>query len=235
MHRSVLALFAKAPVPGQVKTRLSPPLTPTEAAELYEAMLLDTVAQHQVRPGRGLFLWFAPAEAEGWFRAHIPPRFRLRPQRGAGLAERMRALFEEHASEGADRIVLRGTDSPTLPPERIREAFELLESADLVLCPDRDGGYNLIGLRRPAPELFDLELSTGSVLDTTLEHAQALGMSVALLEPHHDVDTQADLELLASTAKPEQAPLTCRWLAANLRKCLFDPLAADASLAEEES
>jgi len=218
MHRAVLALFAKAPVPGRVKTRLSPPLDPADAAALYEAMLLDIVDQHEPHSGRSLVLWFDPAEGEAWFRANIPSRFQLRLQRGEDLSERMRSLFEEHAREGADRMVLRGTDSPTLPAERVREAFELLETADLVLCPDRDGGYNLIGLRRPAPELFSLEMSTESVLDTTLAHAQALGMSVALLEPHHDVDTEADLALLASAAKPERTPRTCRWLAAHAWK-----------------
>jgi len=218
LNRSILALFAKAPRPGLVKTRLSPPLTPEEAAAFYECMLLDIVDQHEARPGRSLVLWYAPEDAEGWFRAKLPPRYQLRAQVGVNLSERMHNLFEQHAREGADRVVLRGTDSPTLPRERIREAFDVLESADLVLCPDRDGGYNLIGLRRPAAELFELEMSTSSVLDTTLAHAQALGMSVALLEPHHDVDTEADLRILLATAKPDQTPRTCRWLAEHLPK-----------------
>jgi len=211
--RSVLALFAKAPIPGLVKTRLCPPLEPEQAASLYQAMLLDIVMQHVSDTGVQLALWFAPVEAEAWFRQHIPPGYALLPQQGPALPERMRALFYRHSAEGATRMVLRGTDSPTLPRERVREAFDALDSADLVLCPDRDGGYNLIGLRKPTDVLFDLEMSTESVLDTTLRRAQEFGMSVTLLEPHHDVDTAADLHLLASEADPERTPQTCRWLA----------------------
>lgn len=215
--RSVLALFAKAPVPGQVKTRLCPPLAPEEAAELYQAMLLDIVEQHaaDVDPQLELALWFAPAEAESWFRKHVPSRYRVLPQRGPNLAARMRALFHHHAAQGAVRMVLRGTDSPTLPGARVREAFEALGSADLVLCPDRDGGYNLIGLRKPADRLFEVEMSTESVLEATLVRSGELGMSVALLEPHHDVDTGPDLSLLAREVDAEQTPRTHAWLARN--------------------
>ena len=212
--RDVLALFAKAPVPGQVKTRLCPPLAPAQAARLYEAMLLDIVGQHLGDPPSvERVLWFAPEGAEGWFREHVPPGYALLAQRGATLAERMRALFHHHCDRGATRVVLRGTDSPTLPGVRVREAFAALDRADLVLCPDRDGGYNLIGLRKPADELFDLEMSTGSVLDTTRARARELGLQVALLEPHHDVDTEADLRLLRAEVDAKLTPRTAQWLA----------------------
>lgn len=209
---TVLALFAKAPVAGQVKTRLSPPLDPAEAARLYEAMLLDIVDQHAREEGVQLYLWFAPDSAESWFRKQVPAPYTLRAQQGASLADRMRSLFRYHAAQGATRTVLRGTDSPTLPTARVREAVEALAGADLVLCPDRDGGYNLIGLREPVDPLFDLEMSTESVLETTLRCAQGLGMRVALLEPHHDVDVAADLALLAREVSPEIAPRTYRWV-----------------------
>ena len=94
-----------------------------------------------------------------------------------------------HAAEGFDRIVLRGTDSPTLPLARIDEAFDALEHAELVLCPDRDGGYNLIGLRGACDGLFALELSHAGVLSQTLVDARALGLRAELLPAHHDVDT----------------------------------------------
>lgn len=210
--RSILALFAKAPHPGQVKTRLCPPLSPAQAAELYEAMLLDILDQHRGAPV-ALALWYTPATSEGWFKANAPSGYALHVQEGATLALRMRALFRHYAQQGYTRIVLRGTDSPSLPAARIDEAFEALVRADLVLCPDRDGGYNLIGLRGRADTLFEVEMSTHSVLQATVDRGRALGMRVELLAPHHDVDTAADLCLLANELCEQRTPRTRAWLA----------------------
>ena len=210
--RSVLALFAKAPAAGQVKTRLCPPLSLAQAAELYEAMLLDILDQHRDE-SVALALWYTPAAAEAWFKAHAPRAYALYTQQGPTLPLRMRALFHTHAQQGYTRIVLRGTDSPSLPAERIAEAFEALERADLVLCPDRDGGYNLIGLRGPADALFEVEMSTSNVLEWTVDRGRALGMRVELLTPHHDVDTAADLELLVGELCERSTPRTRAWLA----------------------
>jgi len=210
MSRRILALFAKAPVTGQVKTRLAPELSLENAAALYEAMLLDILDQHATRRTCELALWFAPAEARGWFEQAAPKGFRLLAQVGPGLAERMAELFRFHADEGFDRIVLRGTDSPTLPQARVDEAFEALEYADLVLCPDRDGGFNLIGLRAPCDALFALELSHAGVLAQTLAKARALGLRAELLPAHHDVDTFADFVVLSRELDARLTPRTLR-------------------------
>ena len=215
MPADILALFAKAPVAGEVKTRLVPHLTPEAAAGLYRAMLLDIAFAHAESPpaaGVELVLWYSPPEARKWFETELPRGYRLLPQRGPDLAARMRQLFRTHAEEGARRVVLRGTDSPTLPEARVSDAFLGLEQAELVLCPDRDGGYNLIGLRRPHDGLFELEMSTSSVLEATLERARSLGLSVELLPAHYDVDTPDDLSLLARDAAPSRAPRTHDWL-----------------------
>ena len=209
MSRRVLALFAKAPVPGEVKTRLSPRLSPERAAAFYEAMLLDVLDQHAAEADCELALWYTPAAASGWFEEHAPPRYRRLPQRGADLAERMAELFRFHAREGAERIVLRGTDSPTLPAARAREAFAALERFPVTLCPDRDGGYNLIGLREPHDPLFALEFSRASVLGATLARARELALACELLPAHHDVDTWDDLLQLGPELDPRRAPRTC--------------------------
>ena len=212
MSDALLALFAKAPIPGQVKTRLCPPLSLSEAASLYEAMLLDILEQHASFRGADRVLWYSPPEAASWFEPAAAQGYRLRPQQGSDLAARMRTLFRVHAREGYGRIVLRGTDSPTLPLERVSSAFEALERVDLVLCPDRDGGYNLIGLRRPIDALFDLELSTASVLERTLARASESGLCVEILPPHHDVDTAADLAEMRGGLSEELTPHTLCWL-----------------------
>ena len=209
----MLALFAKAPVAGTVKTRLCPPLTPVEAADLYRAMLLDILDQHAAGPSRELALWYTPESARAWFEAHAPDVYRLRPQRGDGLGPRMAAVFRTHASEGAGAVVLRGTDSPTLPLARVEAAFEALARADLVLCPDLDGGYNLIGLRAPCDGLFEIPFSTASVLDETLARARALGLACALLPAHYDIDTASDLDRARPDLDPASTPRTLRWLA----------------------
>ncbi len=208
MSRGLLALFAKAPMPGQVKTRLCPPLSFEQAASLYEAMLLDVLDRPLAARGVDRALWFAPASAKAWFE-QAAGGYRLCAQQGPDLAERMCRAFQQHAEEGYERIVLRGTDSPTLPDATVAAAFSRLESAPVVLCPDRDGGYNLIGLREPSDPLFDLELSTATVLDRTLARARELGLGVELLPPHHDVDRFEDL---ARIRTDERTPRTARWL-----------------------
>ena len=199
-------------MPGQVKTRLCPPLAPEQAAALYEAMLRDILSQDPLGPEIERALWFTPEEAQSWF-ASAAGGWRLYPQRGADLGERMLGLFRTHAAQGRDRIVLRGSDSPTLPAETVVGAFAALDRADVVLCPDPDGGYNLIGLREAHDALFELEMSTHTVLEQTVARARNLGLGVELLPAHHDVDTAADL---ARLEPDERTPRTARCLA-NLR------------------
>jgi rSAM/selenodomain-associated transferase 1 len=208
----VLALFAKAPVPSQAKTRLCPPLTPERAADLYRAMLLDVLDQHAGEEGIERVVWYTPPASFDWFRTEVPAVYRLLPQCGADLGARMARAFQVHCWEGYERIVLRGTDSPTLPEEAIERAFAALERVDLVLCPDLDGGYNLVGLREPCAPLFQIEMSRSSVLAQTLNRAHSAGLSVELLPAHHDVDTVADLERLAPELDEARTPRTLRWL-----------------------
>ena len=205
MSRDLLALFARLPRAGEVKTRLAPELGKDEAARLYEAMLLDVVEQHAPGP-RDLALWFTPADGRPWFEAMV--QYMIDTYGEA----RMAALFRRHAAEGYDHMVLRGTDSPTLPAARVDEAFAALEDHDLVLCPDLDGGYNLIGLCAARDEIFDISMSTATVLDQTLGRAKAAGLRAFLLEPHHDVDTADDLDRLAGGIGSARAPRTLRWL-----------------------
>ncbi len=212
MSPRVLALFAKAPEPGHVKTRLCPPLSSGAAADLYRAMLLDVLEQHAAARDLERVIWYTPTSSFAWFRDHAPSGYRLLPQYGTDLGARMAQVFRVHHAEGFRRIVLRGTDSPTLPEDRVPLAFEGLERSDLVVCPDLDGGYNLVGLRAPSPALFELQMSRASVLEKTLERAGKLGLAFEVLAPHYDIDTADDLERAILDLTAQRTPRTLHWV-----------------------
>ncbi|MDJ0786828.1 MAG: TIGR04282 family arsenosugar biosynthesis glycosyltransferase [Myxococcota bacterium] len=216
---AALVVFAKEPVPGQVKTRLSPPLTPEQAAALYAEMLadvLDTSARWARAHSLSPFLSLHPGEAAG--RVPHPETFRIEPQVGVGLAERMENAAAARFAEGYGPVLLRGSDSPALGEATLEAALHALTRHDVVLCPDRDGGYNLVGLSRPTPGLFDHPMSTGSVLADTIANARRAGRTHQVLEPGFDIDTIEDLERLKKAREQDAAgecPRTLAWLDAH--------------------
>ena len=116
------------------------------------------------------------------------------PQRGEDLGARMAAAFDDAFRRGARRTAIIGTDAPSVSRERVIEAFEALDGHDVAIGPASDGGYYLLALGSPQPELFQgIAWSTPSVLAQTLERAAALRLRVRLLKPLTDVDTLADL------------------------------------------
>jgi len=189
-----LAVFAKAPIPGRVKTRLCPPLTAAQAARLHVAFVRDTVrkvALHAPNSGGAsrpiLYHSGDPAGLHGPL-ADLPP-VAWAPQGEGDLGARM-------ARVPAPCLIL-GTDSPHLPAARLRQAVDALRESDVVLGPADDGGYYLIGLRAPQPALFDgIAWSTSQVLAQTLARAETLGLRVAVLPPYYDIDTPTDLRRL---------------------------------------
>jgi rSAM/selenodomain-associated transferase 1 len=196
--RIALCIMAKAPEPGRVKTRLCPPLSPGDAAELYRCFLLDKVAQTRGVAGVERVLAYAPAQAAADFEA-LAPGFTLLVQRGADLTARLVAVCDEIFRDGCDAAIVIDSDTPTLPTERLERAVAVMSGGgyDLVLGPSEDGGYYLIGLRGPHPELFEgMRWSTPTVLEETLRRAHALGLSSTRLSAWYDVDTAADLARL---------------------------------------
>jgi len=217
-----LAIMAKAPRVGAVKTRLCPPLRAPEAAELARCFLLDAVERVRTVAGVDPIMAYAPAEARSEFEA-VAPGFALIPQRGEDLGERQACLVEDVLALGHDAALVIGTDTPTLPRECLDEAVGLVMApdVDLVLGPTEDGGYYLLGLRAPCPGLFeDMPWSTAAVLSRTLERAQRLGLRVACLPTWFDVDTGADLERLGAGLEADPGPFprhTREFLARRIR------------------
>lgn len=193
---NALLVVAKRPAAGQTKTRLTPPLAPEQAAQLYEAFLCDTLDLMRQVPNVRPIIAYLPEGAEDYFRA-LAPDFDLLPQHGADLGERLDNALRHCLMNGHDKAVIMDSDSPTLPAECLIEAFERLDEADVTLGPCDDGGYYLIGLKRPAPRLLrEVQMSTSTVVRDTLVLAAAEKLSVVQLAQWYDVDTVAELQRL---------------------------------------
>jgi rSAM/selenodomain-associated transferase 1 len=199
MSTQALLVIAKRPTAGQTKTRLTPPLAPEQASDLYECFLRDTLdVARAVRAGRGVsrLLHFAPDEAAAYFE-QLAPDFGLLPQVGDGLGQRLEQVLTHCLNNGFERAVIMDSDSPTLPAAYVERAFASLAEADVVLGPCEDGGYYLIGLNRPQPQLLlGVQMSTPDVLRDTVALAEESGLRVALLPRWYDVDTAQELERL---------------------------------------
>jgi rSAM/selenodomain-associated transferase 1 len=188
-----IALFARWPEAGRVKTRLSPALPATLACDLYRALLADALAAAADAGADERFVYWANPPGRG-DDAGVPAGFSAREQHGADLGERLARAFDELLPDRADRAVILGADCPALDGAGLRAALEALERHDAVLGPTRDGGYYLVGLARRAPRLFrGIAWSTASVLEQTLERAREQHLGVRLLAPLEDLDTPEDL------------------------------------------
>ncbi len=202
--KSIVVIVAKEPVAGCVKTRLCPPLSPAEAADLYALFILDMVEEmsrtacspHEVSRSSHLALAYTPESSAAAFQAVLPPAVSLFPQQGMDLGERLAAIFDILFAQDYDQVHIINSDSPDLPHTFVQQAIHMLAGpqTDLVLGPSHDGGYYLIGLKRPAARLFkQIPWSTERVLETTLGRARAINLSVALLDPWYDIDRFEDL------------------------------------------
>jgi rSAM/selenodomain-associated transferase 1 len=202
--RRAVIVMAKEPVPGRVKTRLMPELSPGIAAALYRSFLFDVLESTAAVPRADLFCFVHPPAAVGWFREQVGPRYRVQPQSGALLSERMIAAFEELFRLGYGAVVMRNSDSPTLPAHVVGDALDALEHGrDFAIGPDYGGGYYLVGMRRSQPTLFrGVAMSTTSVLDETRRRARALGLSIHEAPRWLDIDTAEDLARLREQLDP---------------------------------
>lgn len=193
-------LFGKVPEAGRVKTRLTPALGPAGAAELYQAFLDDLVRRTRVLdPGRELWVPVRAGAEERLTRRYGD--LRIRWQEGGDLGERLRRAFGAAFAEGAARVLVVGSDHPTLPMTYLSEAFDRLTSDPAVVGPSRDGGYYAIGFRRDswprAAALFrGIPWSTPRVLRATRRRARGRALRLSELREWYDVDEPGDLDRL---------------------------------------
>jgi uncharacterized protein len=194
--------MAKAPRPGKVKTRLSPPLTPDQASALSVCFIRDTTENIQqvteASKSVGLVA-YTPVGDESAFDGLLPKGFQLLPQQGDGFGERLLYASEDLFASGFSAVCLIDSDSPTMPQDALLQAVEWLSRTGdrIVLGASDDGGYYLIGMKRLHRRVFEqIDWSTERVLEQTLDRAREIGLTTELLPTWYDVDDAATLERL---------------------------------------
>jgi rSAM/selenodomain-associated transferase 1 len=204
--KPALAIFAKTPVAGKVKTRLTPTLSPEQSAELYRCMMLDTIARMSALQIDTFVFYDGDSD---FFHAENP-RLQLIRQSGACLGRRLEDAFTALADLGYHARVVIGTDAPDLPLSYVRQAFELLTGGkDAVFGPAEDGGYYLVGIRGGYGSLFhDIPWSGPQVLEVSVAAAKREGLDWALLPTWYDVDSPEDLRRPGLSDPLNDAPLT---------------------------
>ncbi|MBT8402118.1 MAG: TIGR04282 family arsenosugar biosynthesis glycosyltransferase [Rhodothermia bacterium] len=212
--RTCLIVFAKPPEEGRVKTRLSPTLTPREAADLYRCFLYDSLAQYD-RFGRPARLYLSEGDVPNDL-PEMAVETSIHRQEGDGLGSRMANAFLESFAAGFNASVIIGTDHPTLPDEFLQLAFDALaEPMQVVIGPSEDGGYYLLGMNHFFPVIFqDMEYSHPDVFGQTIERLLGTDAGITVLPAWYDVDTPEELERLQSHLldDPKAAPRTTRFL-----------------------
>ena len=189
-----IVIFAKAPVPGSVKTRLIPALGAVGAARLAQRMLANTVAHALAAQVATTELCATPHPDDPSWAGHLPPGVRLADQGPGDLGQRLGAAALR-VIDGGERVLLIGSDCPALDAQRLAEAAARLESHDCVIHPARDGGYVLLGLARFDASLFSaIAWSTDTVAATTIARIKALGWSLFVGDTLNDIDEPADLD-----------------------------------------
>lgn len=212
---NTLLVFVKFPQAGQVKTRLCPPLTPQEAADFYTAMLQDSLDTYLSNSNLNISIQISPPEKKSDFENILGKDFKLVNQVSGDLGQRMFAAFETALRTGATKAIAIGTDHPSLPPVRLEQAAAALDTHDLVLGPALDGGYYLMGMKKPHLALFEgISWSSPQVMAQTKAKALELDLKTAVLEAWYDVDELSDIAALEKDLRisPNLAPRSADWL-----------------------
>lgn len=197
-HKDAFVIFAKAPQPGNVKTRLQPYLSQDESAELYKRFIVDTVTTAEGLDGVDAFVACLPCKEDPAFSDLVRDRkVSLIDQRGHDLGERMHNVLRYFITRGYNKVVIVGADSPSLPLDYISMAYDELDRKHLVVGPSYDGGYYLLGAAGVTPDIFDqVPWSTMNVFNITLRKARAQKLEYAVLPYWYDVDTIRDVHHL---------------------------------------
>jgi rSAM/selenodomain-associated transferase 1 len=215
----VLVIMAKAPRTGEVKTRLTPSLSPTDVTTFYCCLLDDTLALARSLSDVEVAIMCPDSDVNELTRlagAQLAKKeASVVAQKGEGLAAGLKSVFAHFAEGRQRRVIAFNSDSPHLPRSVLEDAFETLAAHDVVVGPTHDGGYYLVGAKASHPTLFAHDgMGTSSALERLLSRARALELSVSFAAPFYDIDVADDLTRLAEELRlaPARAPRTAAWL-----------------------
>ncbi len=198
-----IGLFAKYWQPGQVKTRLAATLGDEQAAKAYQQFVVTLLHRLQ-NIGDERWLAFSPPDRQGEFKPITAGHWQLEPQAEGDLGQRMHTFFANRLAEGHQRVVLLGTDSPSVPLTYVEQAFAQLRNHDVVLGPTEDGGYWLIGVSTEVPEIFaNIPWSTPNVWQATIAALESEGRNYATAPTWYDVDEYTDLQRLMADLRTD--------------------------------
>jgi rSAM/selenodomain-associated transferase 1 len=210
MKSSAIVVMAKEPIPGQVKTRLCPPLSWEQAAQLYEACCQDVIENALRIHSSQTVIAATPTDSVDYFQT-LAPSAQVLPVEAETIGGCLQQVTSRLLNQGYPQVLAVSSDSPDLWPEIMQSGLDQLEKNDVVLGPAYDGGYYLIGLNKPNELLFggSIEWSTEIVLQQTIQVIDQLGLTYALLSRSvTDLDRGEDLPLLVeslSGAPPSRA------------------------------
>ena len=215
----VLVIMAKAPSPGEVKTRLTPSLSPAAVTAFYCCLLDDTLALARSLSEVEVAIMCPDSDVDELAQL-AGKEASVVAQKGEGLAAGLTSVFTHFAQDherGAHprRVIAFNSDSPHLPQSVLENAFETLAAHDVVVGPTHDGGYYLVGAKASHPVLFSHDgMGTSSALERLLLQARALELSVGFADSFYDIDVADDLSRLAAELRlaPARAPRTAQWL-----------------------
>jgi uncharacterized protein len=223
MKRTII-IMAKAPIAGAVKTRLQPRLSAEDAASLAACFLEDAINKARSVENQKLIVAYSPAGERAYFAERFAaPKIILTEQKGDDLGEKMLSAFEfAFAQDLAAEVVMLGTDSPTVPADFVEQAFEFLEtSSDAVLGPTEDGGFYLIGLRKPDGRIFEnVRWSSPKTFAQARENIMNLNWHLRETPGWYDIDVPRDLdqlrdEIMHNRNARRRAPQTFEWIKKN--------------------
>jgi rSAM/selenodomain-associated transferase 1 len=192
-EKGAVLLFTRAPIPGKTKTRLQKLLTPEECAQLHICFLMDLKIRCE-QTGMDYYVFLTPEGEDEKIVEIFGHNVNCLPQRGDGLGIRMHNAISEVFSMGYDSCVLMGADIPEMRSEDIMDAFAVLKNRDIVICPTRDGGYCLVGMKKPCVTVFENQTyGCGSVLENTAAAIESAGLICGFIQAHSDIDEPEDI------------------------------------------
>jgi rSAM/selenodomain-associated transferase 1 len=210
----VLVIMAKAPRPGEVKTRLAPSLSPAAVTAFYCCLLDDTLALARSLEDVEVAIMCPDSDVNDLAQL-AGNQASVVGQKGEGLAAGLTSVFAHFVQHQQRRTIAFNSDSPHLPRSVLENAFETLAAHDVVVGPTHDGGYYLVGAKASHPTLFASDgMGTSSALERLLSRTRDLQLSVGFADTFYDIDVADDLSRLAAELRqaPERAPRTAAWL-----------------------